>query len=61
MRVADLIGQIKLKKAEIASAIVEGHCVNFETYQRLIGQCQGLDEALNILNFMIEEENKDVE
>lgn len=61
MRVADLIGQIKLKQAEIANSIVQGHCVNFETYQRLIGQHQGLDEALGIINFMIEEENKDVE
>jgi len=61
MRVADLIGLIKKKQVEIADSIVSGYCVNFETYQRLIGQYQGLDEALNIVNLMLEEETKDVE
>jgi hypothetical protein len=61
MRVADLIGLIKKKQVEIADSIVSGYCVNFETYQRLIGQYQGLDEALNIINLMLEEETKDVE
>jgi hypothetical protein len=61
MRVADLIGLVKKKQVEIADSIVSGYCVNFETYQRLIGQYQGLDEALNIINLMLEEETKDVE
>jgi len=61
MRVSDLIGLIKKKQVEIADSIVSGYCVNFETYQRLIGQYQGLDEALNIVNLMLEEETKDVE
>jgi len=61
MRVADLIGLVKKKQVEIADSIVSGYCVNFETYQRLIGQYQGLDEALNIVNLMLEEETKDVE
>jgi len=61
MRVADLIGLVKKKQVEIADSIVSGYCVNFETYQRLIGQYQGLYEALNIINLMLEEETKDVE
>ena len=61
MRVADLIGLVKKKQVEITDSIVSGYCVNFETYQRLIGQYQGLDEALNIINLMLEEETKDVE
>jgi hypothetical protein len=61
MRVADLIGLIKQKQGEIGSSLVQGYAINFETYQRLVGQHQGLDEALNIINLLLEEENKDVE
>jgi len=61
MRVADLIGLIKQKQEEIGASLVQGYAINFETYQRLVGQYQGLDEALNCVNLLLEEENKDVE
>jgi len=57
----DLINGIKRRQNEIAESLVNGNCVNFESYQRLVGQHQGLDEALQILNNLLEEENKDVE
>lgn len=57
----DLINGIKRRQNEIAESLVNGNCVNFETYQRLVGQNQGLQEALEILNNLLEEENKDVE
>jgi hypothetical protein len=41
--------------------MLNGNCINFESYQRLVGQNLGLEETLNILNNMIEEQNKDVE
>jgi len=41
--------------------MVDGNVVNFETYQRLVGQHQGLEESLNILNNLLEEQNRDVE
>jgi hypothetical protein len=55
------IGRINEKKQEIAEAMVNGNCVNFESYQRLVGQSIGLQEALNVLNDLLEEDNKDVD
>jgi uncharacterized membrane protein (UPF0136 family) len=55
----DLIGAIKARQAEISSSLVSGHAVNFETYQRLVGQHQGLEEALVILNDLLKENRDD--
>ena len=55
------IGRLNEKKQEIAEAMVNGNCVNFESYQRLVGQSIGLQEALNVLNDLLEEEKRDVE
>jgi hypothetical protein len=55
----DLIGAIKARQAEISSSLVSGHAVNFETYQRLVGQHQGLEEALVILNDLMKENRED--
>jgi hypothetical protein len=57
----DFIDAIKHRQHEIAESLVRGGCVNFETYQRLVGQHQGLQESLDIINSLLEEENKDVE
>jgi len=55
------IGKINEKKQEIAESMVNVNCVNFESYQRLVGQSIGLQEALNVLNDLLEEDKKDVE
>lgn len=57
---ADFIGQIKQRQERIAESLVEGNAVTFEAYQRLVGQHQGLEEALLIINQLLEEE-KNVE
>jgi hypothetical protein len=59
--VNELISRIKAEKQEIANSMVSGFCVNFESYQRLVGQSIGLDKALDILNNILEEQRKDVE
>ena len=59
--ISNLVGRIEEKRQEIAEGMVNGNCVNFESYQRLVGQSIGLKEALVILNNLLEEENKDVE
>ena len=59
--IGNLVGRINEKRQEIADAMVNGNCTNFESYQRLVGQNLGLLEALNILNNLLEEERKDVE
>lgn len=57
----DLITGIKQRQSEIATSLVDGNCVNFETYQRLVGQHQGLQEALQILENLLTEKDNDVE
>lgn len=54
--VADFIGRVKTEQLKIADSLTQGFVVNFETYQRLVGRHQGLQEALSILNQLIEEE-----
>ena len=58
--VSDLVGAIEVRKSAIAQSLVNGNAVTFEAYQRLVGQHQGLEEALLIINQLLEEE-KNVE
>jgi hypothetical protein len=51
----DLIGGIKARQAEIAASLAAGHAANWESYQRIIGQYAGLQEALDILNELMKE------
>jgi len=51
---------LKLKQEEIKNSMVNGNFVNFESYQRYAGIYQGLQEALDILDNLMKEEN-DVE
>ena len=53
--VSDFIGAVKARRAEIAESLAAGTCINFEAYQRLVGQLQGLDESLDILNNLLKE------
>jgi hypothetical protein len=57
--VSDFIGAVKSRQHSIADSLVNGNAVNFETYQRLVGQHQGLAEALVILNDLLKEDEDD--
>jgi hypothetical protein len=57
--VGDFIGAVQARQQAIASSLVGGNAVNFETYQRLVGQHQGLAEALVILNDLLKEDESD--
>jgi len=57
--VSDFIGAVKSRQQTIADSLVNGNAVNFETYQRLVGQHQGLAEALVILNDLLKEDEDD--
>ena len=59
MQISALITLIKQRRQEIADGLVNGNCVNFETYQRLVGQSLGLAEALQMINNLLDEERKD--
>jgi hypothetical protein len=52
----DFIGRVKVEQAKLADSLTQGFATNFETYQRLVGRHQGLQEALSILNQLLEEE-----
>ena len=54
---AGFIGLIKQRQDRIAESLVQGNAVTFEAYQRLVGQHQGLEEALVILNDLLKEED----
>jgi len=53
--VSDFISAVEARKAEITESLAAGNCVNFEAYQRLVGQLQGLSESLAILNNLLKE------
>jgi hypothetical protein len=54
---SDLIGGIKARQAEIASSLVAGNATNWESYIRLVGHNAGLQEALDILNNLMKEDD----
>ena len=58
---SDLIGGIKSSQAEIASSLVAGNATNWESYIRLVGHNSGLQEALDILNNLMKEDENDDE
>ena len=57
--VEDLVGAVKARQMQISTSLVNGNAVTFETYQRLVGQYQGLQDALDILNDLLKEEDED--
>ena len=55
---SDFISAVKARQYEISSSLAAGNCVNFETYQRLVGEHQGLEYALDVLNNLLKEEDE---
>jgi len=55
---SDLIGGIKSRQLEIAASLAAGNAVNWDTYVRMTGHHAGLQEALDILNSLMEEDNE---
>ena len=56
--IADLIADIKASQSEIALSLAQGNASSWEAYQRMVGQHQGLQEALDILNNILKEEDE---
>lgn len=56
----DLIGKIKARRLEIALALAEGHAINIESYNRLVGEYGGLGEALDMLDELLNERDTDL-
>lgn len=45
--------------AEIRLSLALGNAVNIESYQRMVGQYQGLQDTLDIINVMLKKEEED--
>jgi hypothetical protein len=61
MFIKNLIGLIKSEKQIIADSMLNGNCVNYESYQRLVGQNIGLEKALAMIDELLEKDKQDVE
>lgn len=46
---APLIAAIQSRRQAISASLAEGHAESLEKYNRLVGQYQGLGEALELL------------
>ena len=57
--IRDLIGAIEVRMAEIRLSLALGNAVNIESYQRMVGQYQGLQDTLDIINVMLKKEEED--
>lgn len=58
--IGDLIGKIKERRLELALSLADGYAINIESYHRMVGQYQGLGEALNILDDILKEKDEDL-
>jgi hypothetical protein len=56
--IGDLIGGVKSRQAEIAASLAAGNAANWETYHRMVGHYAGLQEALDILNNLMREDDE---
>jgi hypothetical protein len=56
--VTELIGQIKTEQQRIAESLTAGHAINIESYQRLVGNYQGLQASLNLLDNIMTEDDE---
>ena len=58
--IEQLIHRIKVRQSELQLALAEGTPMTWEAYQRMVGEHQGLQRTLDILDSMLEEEkNRD--
>jgi hypothetical protein len=57
--IADLIAGIKASQSDIALSLARGNASTWEAYQRMVGQYQGLEQTLEILNNILKEEDDD--
>jgi len=56
--IEQLIHVIKLRQAELAASLAFGNATTWEAYQRMVGEYQGLQYALNSFDRMAEEEER---
>jgi len=53
--IESLIYKVKIRQAEIKEALAKG-VFNWEAYQRLVGEYQGMQDVLDMIDNMLEEQ-----
>ena len=54
--IASVIHVAKLRQAEIAHSLALGNAFNWEAYQRMVGEHQGLQFVLDSIDKLLDEE-----
>jgi hypothetical protein len=54
--IEQLIHRIKIRQAEIQVSLANGMPINWESYQRMVGEFQGLQSAMDMIDNMLDEE-----
>jgi hypothetical protein len=54
--IEQLIHRIKVRQAEIQVSLANGMPINWESYQRMVGEFQGLQSAMDMIDNMLDEE-----
>lgn len=53
--IEQLIHRIKIRQSEIQVALAQGTAQTWDGYQRMVGEWQGLEKALQLIDSMLEE------
>ena len=57
--ISELISRLKKADEELTQAIASGANIhNFDSYQRMVGQLEGLNRAFDILNELLREDDE---
>lgn len=51
-----LIHRIKIRQAELQMSLAAGNAMTWEAYQRMVGEHQGLQTAMDMIDAMLDEE-----
>jgi hypothetical protein len=54
--IEQLIHRIKVRQAEMQVSLAAGMPINWESYQRMVGMHQGLQETMDMIENMLDEE-----
>lgn len=54
--IEQLIHRIKVRQAELQMSLAQGTPMTWEAYQRMVGEHQGLQAAMDMIDTMLEEE-----
>ena len=50
-----LIHRIKIRQSELHVALANGTPITWEAYQRMVGEYQGIQQSLDMIDDMLEE------